>query len=62
MDKSATKKSLSLDIKKAYIFNSKEIENYINFYNVIKKVHYRLISEGHLIKNGEISAPHKITR
>lgn len=42
------------------IFSNEQIQNFVGFYAAIKRVHLRLISEGYIIKNGEVFPPKKM--
>jgi len=39
------------------IFTDSQIQNFVGFYSAIKRVHLRLIGEGYIIKDGQISPP-----
>ena len=39
------------------IFTEEEMKNLVGFYNVLRKVHIRLIKEGYKIENGKIIPP-----
>jgi hypothetical protein len=40
-------------------FTGEQIKNFAGFYNSLKTVHNRLVSEGYIIKNGELIPPNK---
>lgn len=42
------------------IFAENEIQNFVGFYNALKRVHNRLIKEGYSIQNGEILPPSQL--
>ena len=46
--------------KESYIFTDTQIENFAGLYNVLKRVHDRLIGEGYVIKNGQIVPPQNL--
>jgi hypothetical protein len=39
------------------IFTKEQILNFAGFYNALKKVHNRLVSEGYICRNGELISP-----
>jgi hypothetical protein len=43
--------------RKKYIFSDEQITAFVDFYNLLKRIHNRLISEGYIIKDGKISKP-----
>lgn len=41
------------------IFTDEQIQDFADFFNAVRKVHYRLISEGYSIKDGQVTKPDK---
>jgi predicted Zn-dependent protease len=41
------------------IFTDDQIQDFAGFFNSVRKVHYRLISEGYSIEDGQITKPSK---
>ncbi len=41
------------------IFTDNQIQDFAGFFNSVRKVHYRLISEGYSIKDGQITKTEK---
>lgn len=48
---------MQTETNKKVIFTDKQIQNFVGFFNAIKRVHVRLIREGYIIKNGRIIKP-----
>ena len=43
--------------QKENIFSEEEIKKFVDFYQLLQKIHNRLISEGYIIKDGKLSKP-----
>ncbi len=43
--------------QKKNIFNEEEIKTFVDFYQLLQRIHNRLIREGYVIKDGKISKP-----
>lgn len=50
---------MELKVEQNQFFTDEQIKNFADFYNSLKTVHNRLVSEGYIIKNGEIIPPNK---
>ena len=51
---------MELKVEQNQIFTDEQVKNFADFSNSLKTIHNRPISEGYIIKNGEIIPPQKI--
>ena len=48
-------KIMSEEIENSSLFSQNEIDNFVAFSTMLKRIHTRLIGEGYTIKDGKIS-------
>lgn len=46
---------MSQSCRQKNLFSDEQITTFVEYYNLLKRIHNRLISEGYIIKDGKIS-------